>query len=341
MQNRTTLPINKRGFTLIELLVVIAIIAILIALLLPAVQQAREAARRTTCKNNMMQIMVALHNYEMAHEILPSGTVNKTGPIKNQPVGYHANWITQILPYIEQGNAYRHINFKYSMYDQKNAAVHQHVIPLLNCPSQTAGRLITIPGGGSVAHSTFAGCTGGEKTPIDTKNNGVFFLNSSVGYNDVTDGYSNTIFIGEKLSTERSIVWFVPEDFKGEDVDDDEDFDEATGYKRTRSGGPGWYSGTNATLRNAGHEINTSYQNHSYSNSREEIDAEEKADENLTEEEKAAKRLLYVGGFGSVHVGGAHFGMGDGRVRFISENINATTFQNLANRHDGELIGDF
>uniref|UniRef100_UPI0026245DDA DUF1559 family PulG-like putative transporter n=1 Tax=uncultured Gimesia sp. TaxID=1678688 RepID=UPI0026245DDA len=75
---------SRSGFTLIELLVVIAIIAILIALLLPAVQQAREAARRSSCKNNLVQLNIALQNYEMAHNVFPSGTINLTGPIRNE-----------------------------------------------------------------------------------------------------------------------------------------------------------------------------------------------------------------------------------------------------------------
>src|SRR3954453_14939119 len=92
---------RRNGFTLIELLVVIAIIALLIALLLPAVQQAREAARRAQCRNNLMQIGVALNNYSMAHDMLPPGTVNSTGPIKSlERGGYHMSWLVQILPHL-------------------------------------------------------------------------------------------------------------------------------------------------------------------------------------------------------------------------------------------------
>ena len=92
---------TQRRFTLIELLVVIAIIAILIALLLPAVQQAREAARRTQCRNNLMQVLIGLHNYEIAHEVLPPGCVNPEGPIRNESKGYHVSWIVHILPFLE------------------------------------------------------------------------------------------------------------------------------------------------------------------------------------------------------------------------------------------------
>src|SRR5689334_12018810 len=92
------------GFTLIELLVVIAIIAVLIALLLPAVQAAREAARRVQCVNNLMQLSVAVQNYESAHEVLPPGVINPTGPIQNSAKGYHVGWMVQILPFIEQKN---------------------------------------------------------------------------------------------------------------------------------------------------------------------------------------------------------------------------------------------
>src|SRR5438094_5023651 len=86
----------RTGFTLIELLVVIAIIAVLIALLLPAVQQAREAARRTQCKNNQAQLSLAIQNYEMSHGKLPAGVTNSSRPIRNEKVGEHLGWIVRV-----------------------------------------------------------------------------------------------------------------------------------------------------------------------------------------------------------------------------------------------------
>src|SRR5210317_1079102 len=102
---------RRTAFTLVELLVVIAIISILVALLLPAVNAAREAARRTQCKNNVAQLGLALHNYEMAHENLPPGVVNPTGPIRSVPEGNHTSWTVQILPMIEEAAAYARFDF--------------------------------------------------------------------------------------------------------------------------------------------------------------------------------------------------------------------------------------
>ncbi len=106
---------RRAGFTLVELLVVIAIIGILVALLLPAVQAAREAARRMSCMNNLGQLILAAQNYEMAFRTYPPGTVDEKGPIKNIPEGYHHNWISQLLPYMEQQVAYHHIDFSVSV----------------------------------------------------------------------------------------------------------------------------------------------------------------------------------------------------------------------------------
>ena len=203
---------RRKGFTLIELLVVIAIIAILVALLLPAVQQAREAARRTQCKNNLAQIALALHNYEMTHECLPPGSVDPNRPIRSEPKGYHVSWVVQLLPYLDQGNTYRHFDFSASVYDPLNEKARDMQLAVLNCPSNpTAPR--TGPG-----TSAYAGCHHDSEAPIDIDNNGVLFLNSSIRYRDVRDGSSNTIYVGECA-----------------DIDP-----------------LGWASGTRATLRNAG-----------------------------------------------------------------------------------------
>ena len=212
-----------RGFTLIELLVVIAIIAILIALLLPAVQQAREAARRTQCKNNLMQIGLALHNYEMAFEILPPGCVNESGPIRNLEEGYHMSWIVQLLPMLEQASLFGQINFNVSVYAATNGGFRGMAIPTLGCPSDW--QRVLSQGNQTLAMNNYAASFGGADVPIDAKNNGVMFLNSSVGFRQIRDGASNTLMAGEKCVIENANEL-------------------------------GWMSGTKSTLRNSGVPIN-------------------------------------------------------------------------------------
>jgi prepilin-type N-terminal cleavage/methylation domain-containing protein len=204
IQTKNPKQSRQTGFTLIELLVVIAIIAILIALLLPAVQQAREAARRIQCKNNLSQLIVALHNYEMAYTMLPPGCVNQTGPIKNDNKGYHSNWLLQILPYIEQGNAFERWDMTKSVYDEANKPIFEHQINLLNCPSNwddptsfDQNRIRT----------TYVACHHHTEAPIDSNNTGVFYLNSSTLLKEIKDGTSNTIFLGEKYSYDDDLGW--------------------------------------------------------------------------------------------------------------------------------------
>ncbi len=203
---------NRSGFTLVELLVVIAIIGILIALLLPAVQAAREAARRAQCINNMAQIGIALQNYEGAREALPPGSTNPTGPILNEPRGYHVSWLVHLLPYMEEQTTYRHIDLSKSVYDPVNAPVAQVRIATFTCPTDGS----SVPG---PPQSNYAGCHNDVETPIDVTNNGVLFLNSGIRSVDIPDGRTYTLFVGEKLQ---------------------------------ESGDLGWMSGTRATLRNAG-----------------------------------------------------------------------------------------
>ena len=107
---------KNSGFTLVELLVVIAIIGILVALLLPAIQAAREAARRSSCQNNLRQLIVGVHNYEFAHEFLPVGVTNETGPIRNEPKGNHMNWLACILPQLDEGARFERLDFSAGAY---------------------------------------------------------------------------------------------------------------------------------------------------------------------------------------------------------------------------------
>src|SRR6476659_1907576 len=115
--------VDRRAFTLVELLVVIAIIGVLVALLLPAVQSAREAARRVSCVNNLTQLGLSLHNYEFHFEALPAGVTNPDGPIRNEPQGNHVGWIVRILPYLEQNALSRHFDQAAGVYADTNSEV--------------------------------------------------------------------------------------------------------------------------------------------------------------------------------------------------------------------------
>lgn len=184
----TSRKTSRTGFTAIELLVVVAIIAILIALLLPAVQQAREAARKTQCKNNLMQLGLAMHSYHHTHETLPPGSVNWSGPVKDDGQSYNVSWIVQLLPYFEEHLVYSKFDFSKTVYEPSNAALAARVPRILQCPSS--------PSGGP----SIAGCSNDLEAPINVDNNGVLFLNSRVRFRDITDGRGATIMLGEALS---------------------------------------------------------------------------------------------------------------------------------------------
>jgi prepilin-type N-terminal cleavage/methylation domain-containing protein len=310
-------PQYRPGFTLIELLVVIAIIAILIALLLPAVQQAREAARRTQCKKNLFQIGLALQNYHQAHESLPPGSLNETGPIRHEPRGYHHNWIVCLLPYLDERPIYRRIDPKVGIYDAANATARQAPIALLYCPSDPGARKSARADDVAAALTNYAGVHHPVEAPIDVTNHGVLFLNSRVRFEDVPDGVSHTFFVLEIERSEADL---------------------------------GWASGTRASLRNGGVTINaTPGGSRYYNDPAARGDQSEEWLEQLAlttfddrvDEASRTDPALIVGGFGSHHEGGAHVAVGDGNARFISQNIDKELLQQLLDRADGTVHEEF
>jgi prepilin-type N-terminal cleavage/methylation domain-containing protein/prepilin-type processing-associated H-X9-DG protein len=291
-----------RAFTLIELLVVIAIIAVLVALLLPAVQSAREAARRAQCVNNLMQVALGLQNYEASHEVLPPGVINGSGPIVDQPKGYHFGWLTQILPYMEARTIYNHFNFKLGLYENQNGTTRMTLVRSYLCPSDNG------PGRGAlgVAMTNYAGNHHDVEAAIAASNNGVLFLNSSIRFEDVSDGTSQTIYIGEKLNDGLGL---------------------------------GWASGTRASLRNTGTNVNQPSSPVPPPTAPSVDSAVGEPGGSVAGDAIAsADAQRFVGGFSSLHPGGANCAFGDGSVRFLKSSISAGVLRLLGNRADGEFI---
>ncbi|QDT98642.1 DUF1559 domain-containing protein [Gimesia aquarii] len=318
--------IRKRyGFTLIELLVVIAIIAILIALLLPAVQQAREAARRSDCKNRMKQIGLALHNYHETHRVFPSGSiVTSTACPLPGSARRGATWTVMILPFLDDVPRYNSFNFEGTFAgianETSNTNEPQQIRPnsKYQCPSapnaasaEPNSNYRGVQGGGSEAN---ASCTGGSASNRRLFfKNGILFLNSSIKMRDVIDGTSNTFLVGE------SRWWF------------------AVGQNSPYGTYFTWASSTR-NASNSSHvnvvaaavdPINTPLVDYFPS------------DGPYTNHPAGIGAVVgtHTRCFGSWHVGGAHFTMADGSVQFVGENIDLALYRQLAQRQDGLPLG--
>ena len=318
---------NESGFTLVELLVVIAIIGILIALLLPAVQAAREAARKTQCANNLRQIGLAVHNFHEVHEGLPPAYLDGAG---------HATWLVLIMPYLEQGNLYQVSNVEFQYYGLPDSTI-QTQVSFYYCSSRRSPPQLSVSGDGraSIPHrpgalNDYAMCAGdGSANPWFrgpwggngmARNTRVLNADGSVGelsgkwigqtpnlrytgwkiqrsFQDVTDGLSNTLMAGDK--------YVHPQHWGEGNWGDHSFYNDDTGIVVFRSAGPGF-------------PIVRSLVDHTIS----------------------AEVSRYS--FGSYHGAGiCQFVLGDGSVRAVEPTINTTVLGLLANIFDGQVIPSF
>jgi prepilin-type N-terminal cleavage/methylation domain-containing protein/prepilin-type processing-associated H-X9-DG protein len=290
-----------RAFTLLELLIVVGIIGVLIALLLPAIQSAREHARRAQCINNLLQLGIGMGNYASTHTVLPPGVVNDKGPIVNQPVGFHHGWTVQILPFIDQANVYRRFDLKESVHAPSNETARSVMISTFMCPSSSRAW-------SSNGAISYAGCHHDVEAPIAADNHGVLYLNSHVRFDDITDGLAQTILLGELTSNETVML--------------------------------SWASGTRATLRNTGAGLNSENPLTALYAGIAQLSEADKQAAAARMFEEGTIPVDFVGGFSSWHSHGANFAFCDGSVRFIKQTIHQRVYQLLGNRADGELISD-
>lgn len=343
----------RSGFTLIELLVVIAIIAILIALLLPAVQQAREAARRTQCKNHMKQLGLALHNFHDVHDHLPPGGHDDLTPVGKETTGggWGSSWLVFTLPYVEQAPLFNQLDFSNNSGWGTSAGINtqaadRKVIDAFICPSSTLPKLCSSGYGGTrLTAPSYAGVSGTVQGLIPNYNHsywrqgttgtanccvggiaasdGMLFAGGFIKLNDAKDGTSNTIMVGETSE------WLITQD--GTEIDRRSGglHGFMIGHYTNQppkggSTGGDWRTFNMVTLRYRINQLTGWANGNGHCGS---TGVCQNASTNLP--------------FSSSHVGGAQFTMGDGAVRFISENIDFATLARLCSRRDRQPIGEF
>ncbi|HZN32490.1 MAG TPA: DUF1559 domain-containing protein [Pirellulaceae bacterium] len=307
---------NRRGFTLVELLVVIAIIGVLVALLLPAVQAAREAARRMQCQNHLKQLALGLHNYHDTFNRLPPGQWNNF--YSNDVPWIRGCWVQPLLPYIEQKNLYE--IYEASLRTNGNWALlcpnKDTLIRTLICPSDGNSPKIQtrdtntvngVAGTMQGLHTNYVVCSG--STAYGTGGlslNGMFYTKSFLRLAEVTDGLSNTLMLSEICVVRDTTA----NDLRGRYCNSWE--------------GNSWFTTLNPP--NTSVRDTQNYQGVSIKQAPQ------------TTVANNGTQALYAR---SYHASGVNASLGDGSVRFVSNSIHAAVYQSLGTRNLGETTGDF
>lgn len=320
MQDTPSRP--RQAFTLVELLVVIAIIGVLIALLLPAVQQAREAARRMQCTNNQKQLGIALHNYHDTFGVFPPGVVGLVNYDGSDPKNFQntpPTWMQMILPFIEQGNLYEQQKPHFDQGQRAATAPGRFTeIEGLMCPTDPNTPKITdidpsVWYGNFGFGGNYVACSGDDYfTPSSDSHmqnrNGIFFGKSSTDFGDIVDGTTNTLMIGELLV----VPDIAPRSASNQDLRGS------------------YYFGRRAAACFSTREPPNTLVGDRLSSCR-------NMPRSPCNGQGTDNMVIYAR---SYHPGGANLMLGDGSVRFVPETVNRTVYQAFGTRAGGETPGD-
>ncbi|MEZ6117361.1 MAG: DUF1559 domain-containing protein [Pirellulaceae bacterium] len=367
---------HLRGFTLVELLVVIAIIAILVLLLLPAINSAREAARRASCMNQMSELVLAMHEYEASFGHFPSGVRANSGPVLNQETDMHHSWTITLLPYLDETVRWSQIDQQVSVYDPKHLPLRSMDVPGLRCPSSYS----------DAGFSDYAAVYSGSEVPIDATNDGILFMNSAIRRDAISDGLRYTLILGEKgFYGDKELGWMsgtratlrntglplnpgnlpkwdpvtLAETFEldAEDTDaaDDAEADEAEDNADEDDDMNEADSDDNADPTADVESVAVVEED----SDNEDSDSDDSDTENSSiwswerglfvgdESDKvenpyaasmAAK--TFVGGFSSAHTGGVIFAWADGHVALVPDSVDRQALSWMGSRNDGQLISN-